>query len=81
MKLAFFDYTLDTSVRVYIDNVTRNLEGLGVELLPFDARRAPPEEAHLYWDPRLTGASRLPISNCRSCIRCLSTSVFPDLTG
>jgi glycosyltransferase involved in cell wall biosynthesis len=57
MKLAYFDYTLDISVRVYIENVTRNLERLGVELLPFDSRAAPPREAHLYWDPRLTGGT------------------------
>lgn len=57
MKLAYFDYTLDISVRVYIENVTRTLEGLGVELLPFDSRMAPPREADLYWDPRLTGGT------------------------
>ncbi len=57
MKLAYFDYTLDISVRVYIENVTRNLERLGVELLPFDARGAPPEEAQIFWDPRLTGGT------------------------
>ncbi len=57
MKLAFFDYTLDTSVRIYIDNITRNLGRSGVELLPFDARKTPPADAHLYWDPRLTGGT------------------------
>ncbi len=57
MKLAYLDTTPDISVRVYIDNVVRNLERLGVELLPFDARGAPPDEADVYWDPRLTGGT------------------------
>ncbi len=57
MKLAYFDYTLDISVRVYIDNVTAHLRELGIELLPFDASKKPPHEAELFWDPRLTGGT------------------------
>ncbi len=57
MKLAYLDYTLDISVRVYIDSVTALLEELGVELLPFEPSATPPQEADVCWDPRLTGGT------------------------
>jgi len=56
MKIAYFDYTLDISVRNYIDNVVRELQALGVEVYPFGFYDPLPENADVYWDPRLTGA-------------------------
>ena len=57
MKLAYFDHTLDISVRVYIDSITTGLNELGVELLPFDASITPPQVADVCWDPSLTGGT------------------------
>ena len=56
MRVAYFDYTLDFSVRIYIDNVVRELEVLGVEMRPFQSGDNLPA-ADLYWDPRLTGGT------------------------
>lgn len=55
MKIAYFDYARDLSVRHYVENLVRELTALGVRLIPFRFGEPLPEGVDLYWDPRLTG--------------------------
>ena len=57
MKLGILDYTLDLSVRSYINNVVKELRLLKVQMRPFVPGEPLPTDADLYWDPRLTGGT------------------------
>lgn len=57
VRVGLFDYTLDRSVRIYIDNVSDHLSRLGVTFDRFTARDDPPAGVDLFWDPRLTSGT------------------------
>lgn len=55
LRIGVYNYTLDLSVRNYIDNLSRELSNNGVAIQLIGPSESLPENVDLYWQPTLTG--------------------------
>jgi glycosyltransferase involved in cell wall biosynthesis len=52
---TFFPSQIFHSSRIYVDNISKEIEGLGANIIRFSEKQLLPEDVDLYWDPRSAG--------------------------
>lgn len=57
MRIGYFNYTLDLSIRHYISNIVRELQQLGADMIPLGYYDFLPSNIDIFWDLRLTGST------------------------